>query len=481
MPGWSSIRNVRTRLTGWYLLLLGVILITFSIGIIFLLQRSLESGLEDSVHERADGLVAVLELSDSRPILPGTVVASATIDEFDDDDNDDPVEFQDDEPFARTYDVAGDLVSNAGANPLLPQPEQMISSALEGRSNSTIIGQGEDSFRVVVRPITVEGDMIGAIEVGLPREDVVETVDELIDIVIIAIPLTLLAASAGGWLLARRALRPVDQITSLARQISAEDLSKRLQLALPDDEFGRLARTLDEMIERLDVEFQRQRRFTADASHELRTPLTALKAHIDVTREQSRSPSEYQDVLMRIDHEVERLISLVQRLLVLARADSGQIPVEFESIPVAQIVEAAAEQHIPQATERGITLDISPGPNSTLWVDQSLLLQLLMNLIDNALRHTTSDGSITLRWRHTERHIEIDVEDTGEGIAPVDLPHIFDRFYRADRARSRRTGSAGLGLAISQWIAEAHGGWLSVRSDPGKGSCFTLHLPHTDA
>lgn len=479
MLRWLSNRHVRTRLTAWYLLIFGIILVGFSIGIIVLLERSLESGVTDNARERMGTLVAILEVEDGQPRFPDSVVAATTFDEFDDDD-DDPIEAQDEEPFARTYDTDGNMVSNAGANPVLPHPESMIATALEGRSNSATIGQGEDSFRVLVWPVTVDGTVIGAIEVGQPREDLVETVDELIDIIIIAIPLTLLAATAGGWLLARRALQPVDRITRTARQISAEDLSRRLDLDLPDDEFGRLARTLDEMIERLETAFQRQRQFTADASHELRTPLTALKGHIEVTREHSRSTEDYQDVLARIGRDVDRLISLVQRLLVLARADSGQIPVEFERIPAAQLIEAATEQFDPQASQRDISLSVTPGPDVMLLVDQSLMLQLLMNLIDNALRHTSDEGSITVRWGQTGTHLEIDVEDTGTGIAPEDLPYIFDRFYRADRVRSRREGSAGLGLSISQWIARAHDGWISVRSEPGRGACFTVHLPLPD-
>src|SRR5699024_5541005 len=160
--------------------------------------------------------------------------------------------------------------------------------------------------------------------------------------------------SAGGWFMARRALQPVDQMTSIAREITAEDLSRRPELNLPDDELGRLARTLDEMIDRIDTAFRQQRQFTADASHELRTPLTALKGHIEVTLDHSRSPEEYRDALSRMDGEVDRLIRLVQRLLVLARADAGQIPIEREPITVSQIIEAAAGQMSPQASRKDV-------------------------------------------------------------------------------------------------------------------------------
>jgi heavy metal sensor kinase len=290
-------------------------------------------------------------------------------------------------------------------------------------------------------------------------------------------PITLILAGIGGLLIAGRALAPVDSVTRLARRISAEDLSGRLDLSLPNDELGRLARTFDEMIARLDAAFRRQRQFTGDASHELRTPLTALKGQVEVALARPRSPEEYQAVLRVVNEEVDRLIHLVGSLLTLARADAGEIGLAREPISLGDAVEGAVEQLEPMATQSGITLRLDAGPETTIEADESLLLQLLLNLIDNAIKYTPTGGDVRVGWGVERSAAFVTVHDSGIGIAASDLPHIFERFYRVDKARSRSEGGTGLGLAISRWIVEAHGGEISATSQPDKGSTFTVRLP----
>jgi heavy metal sensor kinase len=293
----------------------------------------------------------------------------------------------------------------------------------------------------------------------------------------IAYPVTLALASFGGAFLAGRALSPIDKLTRLARRVSAKDLSQRLNLRLPDDEVGRLARTFDEMIARLDDAFRRQRQFTADASHELRTPLTAIKGQVEVALRRRRDAAAYREVLQAVNEEVDRLIRLVGSLLTLARADAGQIPIALETVSLPELVAGAVEQVDPVAKQRDIELSASAGPAVTLQADEDLLLQLLLNLLDNAIKHTPAGGRVTVGWRVNGRQVELWVRDTGVGIAGEHLAHIFDRFYRVDKARSRAEGGVGLGLSICRWIAEAHGGHISVRSAPGQGSTFTAGLP----
>jgi heavy metal sensor kinase len=293
----------------------------------------------------------------------------------------------------------------------------------------------------------------------------------------IAYPVTLAVASLGGIFLAGRALSPIDRLTRLARRISAEDLSQRLDLRLPDDEVGRLARTFDEMIARLEDAFQRQRQFTADASHELRTPLTAIKGQAEVALSRPRDAVAYREVLQAVNEEVDRLIRMVGSLLTLARADAGQISIASEPVSLGDLVDAAVEQVHPMAEKHSLGLRVVSGPSVVLQADEDLLLQLLLNLLDNAIKCTPSGGQVTVGWRVNDREIELQVRDTGVGIGPEHLPHIFDRFYRADKARSRAEGGAGLGLSISRWIAEAHGGSISVWSEPGQGTTFTVTIP----
>ncbi len=240
---------------------------------------------------------------------------------------------------------------------------------------------------------------------------------------------------------------------------------------------GRLARTFDEMIARLDDAFRRQRQFTADASHELRTPLTAIKGQVEVALDQPRDADAYRAVLRGVNAEVDRLIRLVGSLLTLARADAGQIPLARDTVDVAELVNGAVEGVRSTARQRHIALTVDIGPIVVLHADEDLLLQLLLNLLDNALKHTPPGGQVRVGWRVRAGQLALPVGDTGPGIAPEHLPRIFDRFYRADPARDRAAGGAGLGLAIGRWIAEAHGGTVAATSAPGAGAVFTICLP----
>jgi heavy metal sensor kinase len=248
-------------------------------------------------------------------------------------------------------------------------------------------------------------------------------------------------------------------------------------MRLPDDEVGRLASTFDEMIARLDEAFRRQRQFTADASHELRTPLTAIKGQTEVALQRDRDADTYREVLRKVNGEVDRMIRLIGSLLTLARADARQIPVSRESVDLGRLVTDAVEQIRPAAVDKAIALNVSSNGDIRLRADQDLILQLMLNLLDNSVKYTPRGGSIDLSCRAEGSHAEVTVADTGSGIPAEHLPHIFDRFYRVDKARTRAEGGAGLGLSISRWIAEAHGGTLRVESTPGRGSKFTLSLP----
>lgn len=301
-----------------------------------------------------------------------------------------------------------------------------------------------------------------------------------------AIRWTILGASAvaallimiGLGFLIDRALRPVDQIARAAQSISAHDLSQRLNLDLPDDEFGRLARTFDAMIARLDDAFRRQRHFTADASHELRTPLTIIKGVLSLALARPRDAGYYSQVLSEIDKEVDHMRRLVERLLTLARADAEGLTLHRQTVNLGVLLDDLVGHIRPSASAKGLTLTAQLAPDLTVSADPDAITQAVLNLLDNAIKYTSS-GQVRLSAcaNSDMDQIRISISDSGPGISAEHLPYIFDRFYRVDRARSREMGGAGLGLPIARELVRAHGGDVTVHSTPGEGSTFTIHLP----
>jgi heavy metal sensor kinase len=455
------LRSLRTRLTLWYVLLLAITLAAFCGGVYLAMRENLYANLDDSLEGRAElvsGILTEEGFFDTDVMIQG-----------------DPTEG---EEFVRVYDEGGDLALDNSGPQFRPDTDpDAVEAALSGDSVRRDIKVDGVELRVLTSPVMVDGETVGAVEVGLSKEEVRDTLNQLLVIIAVAYPMALVVAGLGGAFIAGRALSPIDRVTRVARRISAEDLSQRLNMRLPDDEVGRLANTFDEMIARLDEAFRRQRQFTADASHELRTPLTAIKGQTEVALQRDRDADTYQEVLSKVNGEVDRMIRLVGSLLTLARADAREIPVGRESLNLSAVVTDAVEQVRPAASEKAISLNVRSNSDIRLKADQDLILQLMLNLLDNSVKYTPSGGAIEVSLRAEGAQAEVTVSDTGPGIPPEHLPHIFDRFYRVDKARTRAEGGAGLGLSISRWIAEAHGGMLRVESAPGRGSKFTLSLP----
>ena len=457
--------SIRLRIALWYLAVLAVTLAAFSVGIFFFLRQDLNANLDSSLRNRAAILLDIISLSGGRPTLQQLSP---------------PNTGSTDGGYLRTFDSTGAVILDTSSSfGNVPMNGQTVQSALAGKA--TFRSTAGPSTRIYTVPILQDGSVTGALEVGQSRDNVTDTLNTLGYVIAIAYPLTLIVASFGGLFLAARALSPIDRITRQAQRISAENLDERIGLDLANDELGRLARTFDAMIARLDDAFARQRQFTADASHELRTPLTILKGQLDVALNREREAEAYRQVLQAANDEVDHMIRLTSGLLTLARADADEVPIRKEPVDAGSIVAGAVEQ-VRAATEaKGISLALQPGPNVTLDADEDLLLQLMLNLLDNALKHTPAGGHIEAGWSVNRKRAVLFVADSGVGIAPEHLPHLFDRFYRVEKARSRADGGAGLGLAICRWIADVHGGTLAVESEPGAGSRFNFELPITEA
>jgi heavy metal sensor kinase len=457
------LRSVRLRLTLWYVVLLAVILAAFCAGVYMVMRAQLYHNLDDSIENRSNILLGVILFDDERPTLTGTVFSQ------------DP---DADESFVRVFDASGRVTfENRAFEGEADIDSGALERALAGRTSTRTVDVDDKPLRLRAFPIERESVTSGVLEVGQPEDDVRETLRALLLILAVAYPVTLVGASLGGLFLASRALAPIDSLTRLARRLSAEDLSQRLNMKLPDDEVGRLARTFDDMLERLDEAFRRQRRFTADASHELRTPLTAIKGQVDVALERDRDAETYREVLRSVNADADRMIRLVGSLLTLARADAGQVTIHRENVEIGGVVSDALDHVQPEADRAGVSLAVRPANSVQVTADPDLILQLTLNLLDNAVKYTGGGGSVEVSWRNSGGFAELVVSDTGPGISAEHLPRIFDRFYRVDTARSRADGGAGLGLSISRWIAEVHGGSIHVESTPGEGTRFIVRLP----
>ncbi|MCY2951056.1 MAG: ATP-binding protein [Planctomycetota bacterium] len=280
----------------------------------------------------------------------------------------------------------------------------------------------------------------------------------------------------GGWLLSKRAVRPIQAITSTARSISGSNLSGRISVTETESELGSLASVLNAMFARLEAAFERQVRFTADASHELRTPLSIIYSHAELALGKQRSPDEYRDAIETCFRASKRMKSLVDSLLVLARADAGKLEIKHEQFDLGQAVEDCVGLVSPLAAEKNIQLKLDLQP-VTLSGDPFRIAQVISNLLTNAINYNREHGSVTVGLKSEGAYAMLSVADTGVGIPEDGQKHLFERFYRVDKARSREQGGTGLGLAICRSIIEAHGGAITFTSRLNEGTTFIVRLP----
>jgi heavy metal sensor kinase len=307
--------------------------------------------------------------------------------------------------------------------------------------------------------------------------DVDRELGELLTVLAMAVPAALVVAGALGYLLARQTLAPLTRLDRLTNEITAERLDRRLPVANPQDELGRLTQTINAMIARLEHSFAEVRRFTADAAHELRTPLTAIRTEAEVSLGKPLTAAEHQQLLGSILEECERLTRLTDQLLTLARGDAGGLRQNRESLDLAALVSTVAETMRPLAEARGLRLCVERDGALPVQGDEAHLREVFYNLVDNAVKYTPAGGSIEVRLRRHDQDAVVTLRDTGVGIPAEHLTHVFERFYRVDRARSRAEGGTGLGLSIAQNIIRAHGGRIELASTPGQGTTCTVTLP----
>jgi heavy metal sensor kinase len=308
-------------------------------------------------------------------------------------------------------------------------------------------------------------------------ENIAKTRRRFLLIIASMLPFGILLAGGGGWLLARRALKPVDQMTRTAQRISGERLDERLQETGNDDELDRLAKTLNDMLGRLDSAFFQMRQFSADASHELKTPLTILKGEMEVALRTPRSPEEYQRVLNSGLEELDRINHLVEGLLLLARVDAGVLKLDLKPVALEKLLLEVSEQMKVVAEAHAIELHTGSLEPAPVQGDKEHLRRLVLNLLDNGIKYTPSGGKVTVTLHSKDEWVFLKITDSGIGLSKVDQQRVFSRFYRSTETRFRDERGVGLGLSIARSIAVAHGGRIEVESILGQGSTFTIFLP----
>jgi heavy metal sensor kinase len=366
----------------------------------------------------------------------------------------------------------------AATKNLFGTPVSIPPSALNQARQQGLSFANVNGLRVAVVPLSSDRPL-GFATVAEPLSVVEEGLSRLRRNFLAGVPLILLLASAGGYFLARKSLASIASMNLQTQRITAERLSSRLDVTNPRDELGQLATTINDLLTRLETSFKEQQRFIADASHELRTPLAVLRGETEVALEKPRTTGEYQESLELIKDEAERLSRIVEDLFILARQPiDTPAALMKEPLSLNDAVSDCARAARVLAIRKGVQLKSEDDSSAiVLNGDEELLKRMILNLLDNAVKYTPEGGQVSISLARQNGHAQITVRDSGIGILPVDQPHVFDRFYRVDKARSRALGGAGLGLSIVRWIVDAHEGKIEVESTPGKGSAFTVELP----
>ncbi len=454
----NKLNNLRLRLVLWTILLETVLMLVFGFVLVTVLQNARNRQIDETLRLSASQLNAVVDVSGGKYQI--SQQDSATL--------------QTQGVVAWILNPQNEIVTTVGgaATTSLPVSLPAVNELTD------IDLPDKETSRVLVSPLLEGNQQLGTLVLAVSLRNTQTTIQQVWFSLGIAIPFVLLLSGAGGLFLANRALAPVATITRTARQISTEDLSRRLSLKLPNDEIGELAQTFDAMLERLQQGFQRERQLTADVSHELRTPLGMLKAQLSLARSRPRDANTLLGMMADMEGDVDRMTRLTEQMLRLTRVEHNE-NVILSSLDLGMLLQDVVSSWLPKAQELGIhlTFERLSYSNLHLYGDSDGLRQVFANLIDNALKYTRREGSITISAYRKGAEIEVRIADTGIGIAPEHLPHLFERFYRADGARTSTTGGFGLGLAISQAIVQGHNGQMDVSSELGCGTTFAIRLP----
>ena len=467
-----AFKSIRSRLTAWYILLLGIILILFSVFLNYFLSKRLYESVDNSLTVSATVVATSAVMQFNRSPLPGLdqffeqFMGAGNLNKF-----------------YRIYDGSGNVGSrsnNIDASKF-PLSQEAYADALSGTNTyETFFVDGKHPIRVITMPILREKKLVNLVQVGTSLEAVKETLRNLRIFLFTAVPSVLVFATLFARFLARRALKPISKIIKTARDIGqGQELSQRIPVFKVQDELGQLALTFNEMMDRLENSFAQMRQFSSDASHELRTPLTVLQGQNELVLSKLRDPKEYQEVIISNLEEIKYMSKVLEDLFVLSRSDENQVLLNYKRMDLRDLVEEVCRHAEILAEEKDISIVIAFLEQVKIDGDEVRLRQMVWNILHNGIKYTQPGGELKVSLLEESGFALLSIQDTGIGIPEKDLPFIFNRFYRVDKARSKDEGGSGLGLSICRHIAEAHKGEIKVESKPGLGTRFKIHIPST--
>jgi heavy metal sensor kinase len=451
--------SIRLRLTAWYVLTLAIALGAVALALVLVFRTAMEQQLDDELAARAAQVVSTLQSEGSGLALQGQAGDESLVVGGE---------------FVGLYDPSGRLVDSS-APP--PQAAAAIANFAVGSTTtrSQSLASGGEHLRVRAVPVVEGGRRLGTVAIVRSLTPIDAAERQLLGILGLALPLAVTIAAVGGYVLAYRALRPVEQLRRAAEDYGAKDLSRRLApRELRDDELGRLARTLDAMLDRVAAAVEQQRRFTGDASHELRTPIATILADASLSLERARSGDEQRATIARIGTEAARMTRMVEGLLVLARSDARSAPRASEQVDLRAMLVASVDRATPRASERDVRIATRVERGLVVADHDGGLERVFDNLLDNAVRYAPGGSTVEIEAAARDGMVRVTVSDHGPGVQPEERTRVFERFHRGPGASGP---GAGLGLAIARAIVDAHGGRIAATETSGGGATFVVELP----
>lgn len=458
---------IKWRLTIWYGVVLSLILVIFASGIFIYFRNSLQDSIDAKIRSIGEVLSSSMTETHNTSVFGNFERYLENV-----------LGRKPKGKFIQIMDTSGRIGAKMSdiEGETLPTSFNALERAMRGEIVYETIERTKPRLRMVTIPIMENKKVTSVVQVGTSLEDFDETIKKLLLIMIISIPTSISVTIVVGYFMAKKALRPVDQIRRAAIKISSSNLDEKIDIVGRRDELGRLAETFNAMIGRLKDAFQRVNQFSIDVSHELKTPLTILKGETEVVLRKEREKADYQKLLLSNLEEIDRMSCIIDDLLLLSKADTKEIKLNIEEVALRDLIMDVCLNMKVVADKKEVELQMSELEDVRLKGDELKLRRMLLNVVENGIKYSHSGGKVTVSSYVNDGYAQIDVKDEGVGISKEDIKFVFDRFYRADRSRKRVSGS-GLGLSISRWIAEAHKGSIEVKSQPAQGSMFTIKLP----